>query len=118
MRVKSNGQVVRIANDMLEHPLAQICELFKVPAYVLEDPETALVDKKQQNPIVDIFRSGKKVPSTALTFSSGKLIEITILDIRHVDAVKPFVVVAIVDSVPDEDTGKRERFLGFLVYYD
>ena len=118
MRVKSNGQVVRIANDTLEHPLAQISELFGIPSYVLEDPKTALVDKKSQNSVVDTFKSGRKVPSTALTFLSGKLIEIPILDIRHVDAVKPFIVMTIVDGVPDEDTRRRERFLGFLVYYD
>lgn len=118
MRVKSNGQVVRIANDVLEHPLAQISELFGIPSYVLEDPETALVDKKSQNSVVDIYKSGKKVPNTALSFSSGMLTEISILDIRHVAASKPFVVVTIIDSVPEVSTRRRERFLGFLVYYD
>lgn len=108
----SKTEEIRFDGKVLSTPMNVLSETLGLSSYIMED-STSVYSAKTQEPLIDIVKSQRAIPSELVTFSRGKLNRCYVLAVQDLDDDK--VLVTVLDTL-ESDHGERERFIGYLIY--
>lgn len=97
---------------VLSTPMNALAEALKLPSYVMED-SSSIMDAKTQEPLIELVKRGKALPTELVTFSGGKLNKAKLLCAQETD--NGYVALTVLETLYSSH-GESERFLGYLVY--
>lgn len=98
---------------ILSTPMNALAEALKLPSYVMED-SSSIMDAKTQEPLIELVKGGKELPTELMTFSGGKLNKAKLLCAQETDN-SCYIVLTVLETLCGSH-GENERFLGYLVY--
>jgi hypothetical protein len=97
---------------VLTTPMNALAEALKLSSYVMED-SSSIMDAKTQEPLIELVKSGKELPTELVTFSGGKLNKAKLLCAQETD--NGWIILTVLETLYGSH-GESERFLGYLVY--
>lgn len=110
----SKTEIVKYDSEkkILLTPMNALAEALKLPSYVMEDSSSTM-DAKTQEPLTELVKSGKELPTELMTFSGGKLNKAKLLCAQETD--NGWLILTVLETLCGPH-GESERFLGYLVY--
>jgi len=109
---KTEAVTYNSEKKILSTPMNALAEAMKLSSYVMED-SSSIMDAKTQEPLIELVKSGKELPTELVTFSGGKLNKAKLLCAQETD--NGWIVLTVLETLCGSH-GESECFLGYLVY--